>query len=127
MSLLNAADLAYMQTTQAQAFPGSIVIERYISTSDGQGGQYQTWAAVGTVDGRIYPRTRLGMGEMVSGAQLMSITDWWATLPYGTDISAADRLVYSGRTWEIMRLNNDEMYQTAVRCECRSFNEERRV
>lgn len=125
--MLTAADLAYMQTTQEDALPGTVVIERYTTSSDGMGGQYQTWAAVGTVDGRIYPRTRLGMGETVNGAQVLSVTDWWATLPQGTDVTAKDRLLYSGRTFEVIRVNNDESWQTAVRCEVRASNEERRT
>lgn len=127
MSLLTAADLSFMQETQAEALPGTVVIERYTRAVDGQGGVYETWAAVGTVVGRVYPRSRMGMGEQVAGAQVMSITDWWGTLPSGTDVTAKDRLYYSNRTWEVVLVNNDEMWSTAVRCECRAMNEERRT
>lgn len=116
-----------MNSVQEQALPGTVVIERYANVSDGMGGNYQNWAAVGTVVGRIYPRTRLGMGEQVQGAQMLSVTDWWGTLPTGTDVTAKDRLLYDGRTWEVVRVNNSEMWQTAVRCECRAYNEERRI
>lgn len=128
MSLLSDADLTYMQATQEQALPGTVVIERYTRTSDGMGGQWETWAAVGTVLGRIYPRATRGFQiEVSSGAQLTSQEEWLATLPYGTDVTAKDRLLYSGRTWEVARVNNDEMWQTAVRCEVKSSNEERRI
>lgn len=127
MNLLTADDLTYMQATQEQALPGAVVIERYTNASDGMGGQMQTWAAVGTVNMRIYPRTVRGQGETVAGAQVLSVTEWWATAPAGTDVTAKDRLLYSGRTWEVIRANNDEMYQTAVRCELESMNEERRT
>jgi head-tail adaptor len=127
MSLLTTADLAYMQATQETALPGTVVIERYTTSSDGMGGQVQTWAAAGTVDGRIYPRSRLGIGEMAGGGQILSVTDWFATLPFGTDVIASDRLVYADRTWEVIRVNNDESYMTAVRCEVRALNEERRT
>ena len=49
------------------------------------------------------------------------------TLPYGSTVTAADRLVIDNRTWEIYEVNNSEMYQTAVRCEVCAFGEERRV
>lgn len=127
MSLISASDLAWMQTTQQQAMPGTVVIERYTMTSDGMGGTYQTWAAAGTVIGRIYPRTSTQFGEGVSGAQPQSITRWFATMPVGTDVNEADRLVYASRTWEIIGTNNDESWQTAVHCEVSAFNEERRV
>lgn len=126
MSLLTATDLAYMQDTQNEALPGTVVIERYVTVDDGMGGAIQTYAAVGTVIGRIYPQRTLGM-EDVGGAQVQSEMKWWGTLPVGTLVYAQDRLVYNGRSWEIVRVNNDEMTQTAVRCELNSNNQERRV
>ena len=126
-ALLGDGDLAWMADLQQQAMPGTVVIERYTNTSDGAGGAYQNWQAVGTVIGRMYPRPRLGMGESAAGAQIMSVTDWWATLPTGTDVTAKDRLVYGGRSFEAIRVNNSEMWQTAVRVECRAMNEERRT
>lgn len=127
MSLLTATDLAFMQTTQEAAMPGTVVIERYSNIGDGMGGNYQQWAAVGTAIGRIYPQVRRGMAEMVGGAQVLAQSDWFATLPAGTDVTAADRLLYNSRTWEVTRVNNDEMWATCVRCEVEANNEERRI
>lgn len=127
MTLLTAADLVYMQDTQAEAMPGTVVIQRYVGAPDGMGGAVETWAAVGTVIGRIYPELRRGMAESVGGAQIISAMEWFGTLPVGTDVIAQDRLFYSSRTWEVKRVNNDEMWQTCVRCELESFNEEDRV
>jgi len=125
-SLLSAAELAAMQATQQTAMPGTVVIERYTRTSDGMGGFTQTWAAVGTVDGRIYSRQIQGY-ETATGGQIVSLSAWYGTLPSGTDVMATDRLLYQTRTWEVVRVNNDQMYQTAVRCELLAFNEERRA
>lgn len=126
MSLLTTDDLAYMQATQEQALPGTVVIERYTTSGDGMGGAIQTYTAAGTVIGRIYPQRTMGV-EQVGGAQVQSEIKWWGTLPVGTEVYAQDRLVYSGRSWEIVRTNNDEMWGTAVRCELQSMNEERRI
>lgn len=125
--MLTAADLAYMRTTQEQAMPGSVVIERYTLTNDGMGGHSETWPAVGTVIGRVYPMVRRGADETIAGAQVISETLWFATVPVGTVIDARDRVVYEGRSWEVVRVNNDEMWQTAVRCELKAYNEERRI
>lgn len=123
-----AADIAFMRDTQEEtAMPGTVVIERYSLTSNGMGGHYETWAAVGTVIGRIYPHSTRGQGEIVSGAQVQSTMDWYATLPSDTDVLAKDRLFYDGRTWEVIRVNNGEMWMTAIRCDLESMNEERRV
>jgi head-tail adaptor len=125
--VLRSSDLAWMQDTQERAMPGTVVIERYALTSDGMGGKTEAWSAVGTVTGRIYPVIRRAAAEAVRGAQVVSETAWFATLPVGTVVDARDRLVYESRSWEVVAVNNDSMYQTAVRCELKSHNEERRA
>jgi hypothetical protein len=127
MSLLTSDDLLYMQATQQQAMPGTVVIERYTLSSDGMGGQIETWTAVGTVIGRIYPRPRILTSEAAGGAQILSLTNWYGTLPTGTVVVAQDRLYYSGETWEVLSVNNSEMWETAVRCDLEKTNEERRA
>lgn len=125
--MLTATDLAFMQNTQELAMPGTVVIERYTTTSNGMGGSREAWNAVGTVIGRIYPRTSRSGDEAVGGAQVQSTMMWYGTLPSETDVIEKDRLLYSNRTWEVIRVNNDEMWQTATRCELQSMNEERRT
>lgn len=123
--MLSASDLTFMQDTQELAMPGTVVIERWTMVPDGMGGSLESWNAVGTVIGRIYPQRTQG-NELVGGAQVQSEIKWWGTLPYDTVVYAQDRLVYSGRSWEVLRVNNDEMWMTAIRCELESENEERR-
>lgn len=126
-SLLSAADLAFMQDTQEEHLPGTVVIERVTRTPDGMGGDTEAWTAVGTVNGRIYPRSQLGSNEAVGGAQVISEIRWYGTLPMGTDVLPQDRLFYDGRTWEVTKTNNGEMTKTAVRADLETMNQERRV
>lgn len=105
--------------------PGSVVIQRYTFTPDGQGGQYEAWNNVGTALMRIYPQRVQGL-EAEGGGQIISETRWWASGTVGTDVIPQDRLSYNSRTWEVVRTNNDEMWQTAVRCELVAHNEENR-
>lgn len=123
--MLSAADIAFMEDTQELAMPGTVVIERVTLTPDGMGGQYEAWTGIGTVIGRIYPQRTMGL-ESVGGAQVLSEMKWWGTLPTGTIIYAQDRLYYGNSTWEVIRVNNDEMWQTAVRAELNKSNEEDR-
>ena len=126
-SLLGAADLTWMQATQNSALPGTIVIQRMSGSADGMGGYNETWAAVGTVIGRIYPINSRAQSEDETGGQVVSLTRWFATVPVGTDVTAKDRLLSSSRTWEVTEVNNDESYQTAVRCQVIAYNEEQRT
>lgn len=126
--MLSAAELAAMRVVQTAALPGTAVIERCTLASDGMGGYDQTWAAAGTVAARLYPQnTRVVAESVMGGAQVISETRWFVTLPVGSTVTAADRLVIDGRSWEVMSVNNSEMWQTAVRCEVTAFNEERRA
>lgn len=124
--LLTNSDLTWMRAIQERALPGTVVIQRYTFTADGQGGFNETWSNVGTVDGRIYPQRTQGL-EVQGGGQLISETRWFATLPQGTDVYPQDRLSYEARTWEIVRVNNDESWLTCVRAEVVAHNEEMRT
>lgn len=125
--MLGTAALEWMRVMQQRAMPGSVVIERRTLAPDAMGGFTETWAAVGTVAGRIYPQDVRSVIEPIAGGQIADKSRWFATLPVGSDVQASDRLLYANRTWEVVRVNNDEMWSTAVRCELVTYNEERRV
>lgn len=125
--MLPTSALTWMRGLQEQLMPGTVVIYRMAQTSDGMGGLADGWAAVGTVSGRIYPVNQRGNTEFVAGAQVISETKWYATLPVGTQITARDRVVSGGRSWEVVKVNNDEDWQTAVRAELSAHNEENRT
>lgn len=111
---------------QQQAMPGTVVIQRHTLARDSMGGFTESWAAVGTAIGRIYPQNNL-RSEFIAGERVAAETRWNATFPTGTDVTAQDRLSYQSRTWEVVGVNNDEMWQTAVRCDCIALNEEQRI
>jgi len=124
--LVGTTDLAWMRSLQERAMPNTIVIESRTLAADGAGGYTETWAASGTVSGRMAPRV-LNAGEPVVGGQPASQSYWFATLPHGTTVTERDRLVADGRSFEVVRVNTSEDYQTAVRCECIAYNQERRA
>lgn len=124
--MVTADDLAWMQGMQNSIQPGTVIIERK-TLAPASLGFDETWAVVGTVMGRVYPNNNRTFGEPIMGDQTTSEGRWFATLPVGTSITAKDRLVYANRTFEVVRVNNSESFQTAVRCECVTHNEERRA
>lgn len=125
--MLTAAELADLRETQESILPGSAIIQRFTNVSDGMGNFDQTWANVGTVRARLYPQTVRSMAENANGgAQMISETRWFVTMPHGTNVTAKDRLLIDNRTFEIYQVNNSESFQTAVRCEVYAFNEEKR-
>lgn len=118
------ADLSFMRDTQELAMPGTAVIQGTVSVTDGQGGYYESYAGVGTVPARLYPRTSRSYSENVAGGQIISLTTWFITMPWDTVVDARNRISMEGRTWEIVSVNNDENWRTAIRAEVVSLNEE---
>ena len=124
--MITTSGLRWMQAMQERAMPGTVIIQRHTLTRDSMGGFAESWAAVGTVIGRIYPQNNQ-RNEFIAGERVEAETRWNATFPVGTDVTAQDRLLYQSRTWEVVGVNNDEMWQTAVRCECTALNEEQKA
>lgn len=124
-TLINASDLTWMRKTQEQAMPNeTVVVYRMTMTADGMGGFRESWTATSTVTGRIYSMNSRAFAEQDAGGQLISTTRWFGTFPTGTDVTARDRLGANGRKWLVVSVNNDQDWQTAVRCELQSLNED---
>jgi hypothetical protein len=123
-----AADLTMMRETQELAMPGTAIIyDVHGSVSDGQGGYYDAPVAIGTVPARLYPQTSRTYGETTAGAQVVSETAWFITMPWDTVVDATHRISMEGRTWEVVSVNNDESWRTAIRARVESLNEEIRT
>lgn len=125
--LIGDFDLSWMRDLQERAMPGTIVIQRRTFSRDAMGGMAETWAAVGTAVGRMYPQNTRAFNEPLAGERVTAEGRWFATFPEGTDVTAEDRLSYDNRTFEVIRVNNSQMWQTAVRAECYAHNEEQRL
>ena len=115
MPLLSAAEIADMRTEQNDTMPDSVVIWRYTSTPDGMGGQTETWAAVGTVTGRLAPAGRAG-AEGVIAERLTAAEPWVITVPTGGTVYERDRLAVGSRTFEVEYINAHAAWETALRC-----------
>lgn len=96
--MINAAELASLQAEELLAMPDTAVILRRIGTnsSGGTGGSY---LPVGTTRCRV--TASLAANEPIIAAELASLTRYQMVVPDGTDIRPSDRIVYSGKTFEI--------------------------
>lgn len=99
--MLSAAELADMRTVQAEAMAGTAVISRKTLTTDGMGGFTETWAASGTVTCRVWPATESGAESLIAD-RITESDAWVITVPYATDVTAKDRVVADGRTFEVV-------------------------
>ena len=115
MPLLSAAEIADMRAVQSDTLPDTVVIWRYTSSSDSMGGVTETWAAAGTVSGRLSPAGRAGQ-EAIIAERLTAAEPWVITVPQGTTVYERDRMVVGTRTFEIEYINEHAAWETARRC-----------
>lgn len=123
--MLTAAELAAMRTVEQSAMSGTAVIKRVTNTPDGTGSFTEAFAAVGTVVCDVWPADR-SMGEPVSGGQIVSRGEWYITIPFGTDVKASDIINVGAKSYEVTFVPNGATWQTAMRVEANTYNEETR-
>ena len=99
--MLTAAELADMRSVQAQAMAGTAVVSRKTLTADGMGGFTETWSAAGTVSCRVWPARESGAESLIAD-RITEADAWVITVPYATDVTAKDRIVADGRTFEVV-------------------------
>ena len=77
-------------------------VQRAAVAPDGAGGRVRTWATVATVACRLVPTGVFASEGHSAAAQRLTASGQWAvTLPQDTVVYARDRLLISGRIYEI--------------------------
>lgn len=94
--------MAGMRATLDESLPDTCEIVRNDPEPDGAGGETDDWGTVATVACRISPLARSDrLAELEVAARITAIDAWEITLPAGTDVTALDRLLSGGRTFEV--------------------------
>lgn len=115
--LLTSAEISRMRTdAQAVTMPGTAVVSRYTSASDGMGGVVDTYAPVGTSVCRV--GLSLSPVERQIANELTSLTVWAITFPSGTDVTVKDRVVVSTVVYEVLGVYARESVEVARRALC---------
>ena len=122
--MLTVAELAAMRTVEQSAMSGTAVIKRATNTPDGTGSFTESFAAIGTVVCDVWAVSQ--RVEVIGGAQILSRGDWYITVPYGTDVKATDIIDVGSKSFEVTFVPSGATWQTAMRVEANTFNEENR-
>lgn len=105
--MLSARDLTAMRAECALVLDQTATIQRNTPVSDGRGGFTESWGTAGTVACHVLPR----QGQTtLEGDRPVSVTLWEILLPVGTNVTARDRLVIGGETYEISDLDTGGSY-----------------
>jgi hypothetical protein len=102
-----SAEIPQWQIDQArdsfdESLPSTGLVKHRTGTSDGRGGQSETYDAGTAIDCRLLPmNARESQGrEEATGHKSAS---WWYLLfPAGSDVRVTDRVVLDGQTYEVL-------------------------
>lgn len=114
--MLTAAELSAMRSDVADSLPGTAIISRPTTASDGMGGVTATFAAAGTVACRMEP-SQTDATESESGGRSVMASPWVLHVPHDTDLNATDRIVYDGGTYEVVELYEPRSWQVHVQAQ----------
>lgn len=92
--MINATDLAAMQSQMSETRDGTLIIRRRSLASDGEGGNTPTWTPItgGTVEYRIVQMTGL---ERAFAQRSGTVSVWRIGLPLTPEVLSSD-ILYSG-------------------------------
>lgn len=112
--MLTSDEMEAMRAVQSAAMPDSCTVKRLTLTSDGAGGQSESWDTSATVSCRL---GRLGQSgeERAIAERLAAMTPFVVTVPTGTDIQPEDRITIAGRTFEVVAVLATGVWETALR------------
>jgi head-tail adaptor len=113
---LSSSDLTALRAEQAALMPDTCTVSRLTATADGLGGTTRTWATSSTLACRL--ASNGAPMEYMQSAALQGRTVWMVTLPYGSDVTRADRLTISGHVLEILGFASGGAWETAKRAVC---------
>lgn len=110
-------EVANLKTVTAGLRPDTCTIQRNTPTSDGAAGSIDSWSDLATnVSCRVTPVSKLRAGsESLIAAKLTSIEPRIIMLPPNQDLQVADRVIYSGKTYEVKSVDESVSYEIHVR------------
>jgi head-tail adaptor len=111
--------LAFLRDLQNAYLPDTCTIQRGTEGTPTGDGTPVTWADFATgVACRVSIASQTGTEGLGGGDGLRAVNDWTIWLPALQDVTVKDRIVYSGRTFEIARVGA-RSYETVRECICR--------
>lgn len=107
-----------MRDTLESSLPDTCTISRASSAADALGGQTLTWSTIATVACRVSPTSGVSGREDTRAARDTAVAPWMVTLPALTDVTAADRIVFGARTFEVLDVAARMSWELDTRCAC---------
>jgi Phage head-tail joining protein len=101
MALIGAVGIARLKAALAHTLTASATIKRKTQVADNTGGFSDTYVTVAT-HLCSFSRAQITPIERENAVQVQAISFWNFVFAAGTDIRTTDRIVVSGRTFEVV-------------------------
>ena len=112
--MLTDTDLNDMRQAIGDLLPAACDILSVTRTSDGQGGQVDTW---GTATASLACRLDWKRGdERVFGSNLQPYTGWVLSLPFDATVTAANRIKIGAIVYNVTMVDNGKSWSAVTRC-----------
>lgn len=111
--------LDFLRSLSEQFLPDTCSVMRNTPTQSGDGAS-ESWASVATVACRVSPLASGSTENVGADESIRAVNQWTIWLPYGTDVTVADRIGYGSRTFEIGRVGT-RSYETVRELICREL------
>ena len=111
---LTELELARMRTVMNGSMPDTCNVLHDTIADDGMGGG--TVSATGTTEYACTGRpTTYRDSEVVEAYQVVGRATYWLTLPYTAEVDHRDRITWSGKTLQVLRVYDDPSRNLATR------------
>jgi len=110
--VVDTSMLAAMRSAISELLPDTCAILSLTSTSDGAGGQSESWGTVTTVSCRVDVKE---MRDIVSGGAVQSYIKTMLSVPYDTSITEVSRVEHGGITYAVVAPPNSDQSWIAVK------------
>ncbi len=108
-------ELASIRADVASVLPDTCVISRLAEVSDGQGGQTQAWAAIGTVACRFVANSGNVRAASQAAGQASQVGAYTLTVPHNTDIQFDDRATVDLEVYRVVFVSDVTDWRAAIR------------
>ena len=113
---LTAKELTAIRNDINDLLPDIGYILSRSATSDGMGGQTETWGTAGTTTCRLDPKTSYQSGkEEISAGALNPFHSFVLTMPYDTTITTENRFKLGTITYNVISVDIDKSWRASVR------------
>ena len=112
---ITVSQLSFMRNQVAEMLPDSGTVLTRTLTSDGQGGNSETWAGTTSIDCRV---DVVNGRERLQGGGYKSYQKTILTLPYNATITPGSRFAYLSDQYNVVAVSgSDRSWNVSVRAE----------